>query len=162
MTVISSCRAASRTGCFPSPSLSTMAGTSALRWSLKYSPESTAAEERAWSAPWETRKLPSLRRSMQQSTMDATSAGERLFLVASKNWWRRSTLAILSLASLALAKSSASSIVPRRRGRESLESGFRQSGERGFRSGGGSGEGERGRGNRGRRIGGRRDGITKG
>lgn len=104
-------RAASRTGCFPSPSRSTTEGMRALKWSFRWSPERTAAEARAWSAAWETLKLVlSLRRSMQQSTRDVTSDDERLFLEASRNWWRRSTPAIRSFVSFARAISSASSI----------------------------------------------------
>jgi len=102
--------AASRTGCLASPRRSTMAGRSALKWSLKWSPERTAAEASAWSAPCETRKLLSFKRSIQVSTSEVTSEDERLFLEASRSWWRRSTPAILSFVSFARDSSSASSI----------------------------------------------------
>lgn len=111
MRVMRSCRAASLTGCFPSPSLSTTAGTRPLKWILRWSPESTAAADSAWSAPWETRKLLSFKRSMQVSTREVTSAEERLLVVDSSTWRSLSTPAIRSLVSLARAASSASSIV---------------------------------------------------
>lgn len=102
--------AASRTGCLASPRRSTTAGTSALKWSLKWSPARTAAESRAWSAPCETLKLLSFKRSKQQSTREVTPPELRLLLEASSTSWRRSTPAMRSFASFARASSSASSI----------------------------------------------------
>lgn len=110
MRVSKSRRAASRTGCLPSPRRSTTAGTRPLKCNLKWSPERTAADARAWREPWETLKLLSLRRSKQQSTREVTSAEERAFLEDSRRWWRRSTPAIRSFVSLARASSRASSI----------------------------------------------------
>lgn len=115
MRVSKSLRAASRTGCLASPKRSTTAGTSALKCNLRCSPDRTAAEARAWRAPWETLKLLSLRRSKQQSTSAVTSDEVRLFLEASSSWWRRSTPAIRSFVSLARASSRASSIGASRR-----------------------------------------------
>ena len=103
-------RAASRTGCLASPRRSTTAGRRALKWSLKCSPERTAAEARDWSAPWETLKLLSLSRSMHESTSDVTSDAVSPFLEDSRTWCSLSTPAILSFVSFALASSSASSI----------------------------------------------------
>lgn len=110
MRVSSSLLAASLTGCLASPSLSTTAGTRALKCSLKCSPESTAAEASACKPPCDTRKLLSFKRSRQTSTSDVTSDGDSVFLEASRSWWRRSTPAIRSLVSFARASSSASSI----------------------------------------------------
>lgn len=105
-----SLRAASRTGCLLSPRRSTTAGTSPLKWSLKCSPDKTAADESDNNAPCETLKLLSFKRSIQQSTNTVTSDEDKLFLEASRSWWSRSTPAILSLVSLERAISRASSI----------------------------------------------------
>jgi len=110
MRVVNRRLAASLTGCLLSPSRSTTAGTRAFKWSFKCSPARTAAEARAWRAPWETLKLLSLRRSKQESTSDVTSAGLKLFLEASRSWCSLSTAAMRSFVSLALAISKASSI----------------------------------------------------
>ncbi|KAM1143232.1 hypothetical protein FF1_032199 [Malus domestica] len=48
--------------------------------SLRWLPESPAAEVRACKVPWETLKLLSLRRSKQQSRSDVTSDDVKLFL----------------------------------------------------------------------------------
>ena len=111
ISVMRSWRAASRTGCLPSPRRSTAAGTRALRWILKWSPATTAAAESAWRPPWAMRKLASRVRSMQVSTSAVTSAAASpRRAAASSASCSRSTPARRSLVSLARAASSAASI----------------------------------------------------
>lgn len=105
--------AESLTGCFPSPNRSTTAGTIALKCNLNNSPDNTAADDSDKSAPCETLKLLSFNRSRHVSTNEVTSEDDKLFLEASRTWWRRSTPAIRSFVSFERDISKASSIVIR-------------------------------------------------